>query len=84
MNNTLDEPSVFLGYASVSPAQLEDLARTYDRVAAPVWVMTPRGNCVYRNRPAEAMPFAPQAMATFDVVDFDGQVVACLHTIAHA
>jgi hypothetical protein len=67
-----------------SPADhLAWLAKTYDRIAQPVWIYDLSANCLYRNRSAKSEPSVQAPMARFDILDHDDRIIGHLATITN-
>lgn len=64
----------------LSEDRLRSLARTYNRVASPVWIHDLKGECIYLNEPAERVP-ADCSPLLFDILDHNGRVIGRLKTI---
>ena len=67
-----------------SPADhLAWLAKTYDRIAQPVWIYDLSANCLYRNRSAISEPSAQAPLTRFDILDHDDRIIGHLATITN-
>jgi hypothetical protein len=65
---------------SLSDRQVRSLARTFDRIGAPVWVEDPGGIRLYANAAAGTDAVSEPTFLSMEILDHTGRIVGRLNT----